>query len=215
MKPRSKSVWILPAACGAFVPLRDRPRAALVRARGQEGNQAQQVSSTRAIRRSRPLLPMPSLFEEHASSLRRPSARYLLRSSQQMTSTSASSPAAMASARPCTPGMLSSSLPRSSSLDVGRRRSPAWWSAGDRLTRNFALLVRHRAGARGLPVCPDAPASFSRSCSFVGKALFAALEHLHGALGTLGHRLDDRPAISSRLIVSMSRCGFDGCPRDE
>ena len=25
--------------------------------------------------------------------------------------------------------------------------------------------------------------------SFVGKALFAALEHLHGALGTLGHRL--------------------------
>ena len=43
MKPRSKSLWILPAACGALVPLR------MVHARhsplavGQEGDQAQQV----------------------------------------------------------------------------------------------------------------------------------------------------------------------------
>ena len=46
MKPRSKSVWILPAAWGALVPAGDGPGAALVLGpAGQVGDQAQQGDS--------------------------------------------------------------------------------------------------------------------------------------------------------------------------
>ena len=41
MNPRSKSVWITPAACGAVSPAVDRPRAGLLRPRRQVGLQAQ------------------------------------------------------------------------------------------------------------------------------------------------------------------------------
>ena len=43
MKPRSMSLWILPAACGALVPLFDRPGADFFLAGGQERHQPEQV----------------------------------------------------------------------------------------------------------------------------------------------------------------------------
>ena len=43
MKPRSKSLWITAAACGALVPLHDGPGARLLRPDGEIGDQPQQV----------------------------------------------------------------------------------------------------------------------------------------------------------------------------
>ena len=43
MKPRSKSVWISPAASGALAPLCDGPGARFLGAGGEEGDQAEQL----------------------------------------------------------------------------------------------------------------------------------------------------------------------------
>ena len=56
------------------------------------------------------------------------------------------------------------------------------------LAGNLALLVRHRAGARGLEIIQMRQQLFAQR-GLIGKALFAALEHLRRALGALGDRL--------------------------
>ena len=45
MKPRSKSVWMTPAACGAFQPFVDRPGARLLGPGGEVGLQAERVEA--------------------------------------------------------------------------------------------------------------------------------------------------------------------------
>ena len=43
MKPFSKSVWMTPAACGALVPLVDRPGARLLGPDGEIGDEAEKL----------------------------------------------------------------------------------------------------------------------------------------------------------------------------
>ena len=47
MKPRSKSVWMTPAASGALAPRAHRPGARLLRPDGEEGDEAEQLDSRR------------------------------------------------------------------------------------------------------------------------------------------------------------------------
>ena len=43
MKPRSKSLWISPAACGPLAPFLDGPGARFLGADGEEGDEVEQV----------------------------------------------------------------------------------------------------------------------------------------------------------------------------
>ena len=167
-----------------FRALANRPRAALVRAGGQEGNQPEQIITfgDQAIQTA---LADAHFLEEHVLFLvvHLRDVLFDLRGDDQHLGVLARGDGLhIRHAGEAVLVLAEVVFLDVASVDhrLGGQQEP--------LAGNLALLVRHRAGARGLEIIQMRQQLFAQR-GLIGKALFAALEHLCRALGALGDRL--------------------------